>query len=149
MNNLEGWGGPLPLSWYPRQEQLQKKILKRMNELGMKPVLPGYCGMMPHNAKERLGLNVTDGGEWNGYIRPANLSALDPNFDKIADLYYKELTALYGKADHYSLDPFHESKDDTSIDYAEAGKKLMAAMKRANPSSVWVIQGWTENPGLR
>ena len=24
MNNLEGWGGPLPLSWYARQEKLQK-----------------------------------------------------------------------------------------------------------------------------
>lgn len=146
MNNLEGWGGPLPLSWYPRQEKLQKNILKRMKELGMHPVLPGYCGMMPHNAKEKLGLDVTDGGRWNGYVRPSNLSATDPRFDEIADLYYKELTRLYGKADYYSLDPFHESKDDESIDYGAAGLKLMNAMKRANPESVWVVQGWTENP---
>ena len=34
MNNLEGWGGPLPLAWYQRQEGLQKKILKRMREYG-------------------------------------------------------------------------------------------------------------------
>lgn len=146
MNNLEGWGGPLPASWYARQEDLQKKILARMKELGMHPVLPGYCGMMPHDAGERLGLNVTDGGKWNGYVRPANLSATDPRFDEIADLYYKELTKLYGKADYYSLDPFHESNDDASIDYAEAGKRLMAAMKRANKDAVWVVQGWTENP---
>ena len=146
MNNLEGWGGPLPLSWYPQQEKLQKKILARMKQLGMSPVLPGYCGMMPHDARERLGLEVTDGGTWNGYIRPANLSATDPRFDEIADLYYSELTKLYGKADFYSLDPFHESKDDAAVDYAEAGRKLMAAMKRANPEAVWVVQGWTENP---
>lgn len=146
MNNLEGWGGPLPKSWYDRQEALQKKILARMNELGMTPVLPGYCGMMPHDARERLGLAVTDGGMWNGYVRPSNLSATDPRFDEIADLYYKELTKLYGKAKYYSLDPFHESKDDASIDYAEAGRKLMAAMKRTNPNAVWVVQGWTENP---
>ncbi|MDE6533629.1 MAG: alpha-N-acetylglucosaminidase [Muribaculaceae bacterium] len=146
MNNLEGWGGPLPDSWYDRQEKLQKKILRRMKELGMKPVLPGYCGMMPHDAKERLGLDVSDGGTWNGYVRPSNLSATDARFDEIADLYYKELTALYGKAEYYSLDPFHESKDDASIDYAAAGAKLMAAMKRANPNAVWVVQGWTENP---
>ena len=31
-----------------------------MKEMGMKPVLPGYCGMVPHDAKKRLGLNVTD-----------------------------------------------------------------------------------------
>lgn len=146
MNNLEGWGGPLPDSWYPQQEELQKKILARMKQLGMYPVLPGYCGMMPHDAKERLGLEVTDGGLWNGYVRPSNLSATDPRFDEIADLYYKELTKLYGKADYYSLDPFHESKDDAAIDYAEAGRKLMVAMKRANPKAVWVVQGWTENP---
>ena len=146
MNNLEGWGGPLPLSWYTRQEQLQKKILKRMKELGMHPVLPGYCGMMPHDAKERLSLNVSDAGLWNGFQRPANLLPTDERFDEIAKLYYDELTKLYGKADYYSMDPFHESHDDASIDYAESGRKLMDAMKRVNPKAVWVIQGWTENP---
>ena len=43
MNNLEGWGGPLPDAWYRQQEVLQKKILKRMKEWGMEPVL-FYCG---------------------------------------------------------------------------------------------------------
>ena len=146
MNNLEGWGGPLPDAWYAQQEALQKRILKREKELEMSPVLPGYCGMMPHDAKEKLGLDVTDGGTWNGYTRPANLSATDPKFDHIADLYYRELTRLYGKADYYSMDPFHESPDDASVDYAEAGRKLLAAMKRANGKSNWVIQGWMENP---
>ena len=143
MNNLEGWGGPLPLNWYKQQELLQKKILGRMKSLGMKPVLPGYCGMMPHDAKEKLGLNVTDGGLWNGYQRPSNLSPTDPRFSEIADLYYQELTKLYGKADYYSMDPFHESNDDAAIDYAKAGKVMMEAMKRVNPSATWVIQGWT------
>ena len=146
MNNLEGWGGPLPLSWYARQEQLQKRILKRMGELGMHPVLPGYCGMVPHDAKDRLGLNVSDAGLWNGFQRPANLLPTDPRFDEIATLYYNELTRLFGKSDYYSMDPFHESADDDAIDYGEAGRKLMAAMKRVNPKAVWVVQGWTENP---
>lgn len=55
MNNLEGWGGPLPQNWYKQQEALQKKILARMKEMGMKPVLPGYCGMVPHDAKRDWG----------------------------------------------------------------------------------------------
>ena len=33
MNNLEGWGGPNPDSWYERQEALQKKVLKRTKML--------------------------------------------------------------------------------------------------------------------
>ena len=146
MNNLEGWGGPLPDSWYNQQEALQKKILKRMHEYGMQPVLPGFCGMMPHDAKAKLGLNVTDGGIWNGYTRPANLSPTDAHFDKIANLYYAELIKLYGKANYYSMDPFHETNDDEAIDYSRAGRKVMEAMKRVNPNATWVIQGWTENP---
>jgi alpha-N-acetylglucosaminidase len=165
MNNLEGWGGPLPSSWYTRQEQLQKQILKRMKELGMHPVLPGYCGMMPSfpkaspSAPEGATIDPTLNGKtieapsgavggalWNGFQRPANLLPTDEHFDEIAQLYYDELTKLYGKADYYSMDPFHESHDDASIDYAESGRKLMAAMKRVNPKAVWVIQGWTENP---
>ncbi len=146
MNNLEGWGGPLTDSWYTRQEELQKNILNRMRELGMEAVLPGYCGMMPHDAREHLGLEVTDGGKWNGYRRPANLSATDPRFDEIADLYYSELTKLYGTSHYYSTDPFHESHDDAAVDYAAAGKALMNAIKRTNPEARWVIQGWTENP---
>lgn len=146
MNNLEGWGGPLPLSWYDRQEKLQKQILARMKQLGMHPVLPGYCGMVPHDAKEKLGLNVADAGLWNGFQRPANLLPTDARFAEIATLYYNELTKLFGKADYYSMDPFHESNDDPNIDYAKAGQAMMQAMKRVNPKAVWVIQGWTENP---
>lgn len=149
MNNLEGWGGPLPLSWYARQEKLQKQILARMKQLDMHPVLPGYCGMVPHDAKAKLGLNVADAGLWNGFHRPANLLPTDPRFAEIATLYYNELTRLYGKADYYSMDPFHESDDDPTIDYAKAGEALMAAMKRVNPKATWVIQGWTENPRPR
>lgn len=146
MNNLEGWGGPLPTSWYARQEKLQKQILARMKQLGMHPVLPGYCGMVPHDAKEKLGLNVADAGLWNGFQRPANLLPTDARFSEIATLYYNELTKLFGKADYYSMDPFHESNDDPNIDYAKAGQAMMQAMKRVNPKAVWVIQGWTENP---
>ena len=146
MNNLEGWGGPLPLSWYQRQEKLQKQILARMKQLDMHPVLPGYCGMVPHDAKAKLGLNVADAGLWNGFQRPANLLPTDSRFSEIATLYYNELTKLFGKADYYSMDPFHESNDDPNIDYAKAGEAMMQAMKRVNPKAVWVIQGWTENP---
>lgn len=146
MNNLEGWGGPLPMSWYKQQENLQKKILKRMKQLGMQPVLPGYSGMMPHDAKQKLGLDVADGGTWNGYVRPANLLPTDKRFNEIADAYYTELTKLYGKAKYYSMDPFHESNDDATIDYAKAGEAVMNAMKRTNKDAKWVVQGWTENP---
>ena len=146
MNNLEGWGGPLPRTWYDRQEKLQRRILTRMREWGMSPVLPGYCGMMPHDARERLGLDVAEAGLWNGFQRPANLLPTDPRFAEIATLYYQELTRLFGRSDYYSMDPFHESNDDAAIDYAAAARELLRAMRQCNPRSTWVVQGWTENP---
>lgn len=146
MNNLEGWGGPNPDSWYKQQETLQKQILKRMREYGIHPVLPGYSGMVPHNAKERLGLNVSDPGLWCGYRRPAFLQPTDPRFHEIADLYYKEMERLYGKADFYSMDPFHEGGNVAGVDLNAAGQAIWQAMKKANPKAVWVAQAWQANP---
>lgn len=146
MNNLEGWGGPNPDSWYKQRETLQKQILKRMREYGIRPVLPGYSGMVPHNAKERLGLNVSDPGLWCGYRRPAFLQPTDPRFNEIADLYYKEMSRLYGKADFYSMDPFHEGGNVAGVDLNAAVQAIWGAMKKANPKAVWVAQAWQANP---
>lgn len=146
MNNMEGWGGPNPDSWYTQQEALQKKILKRMREYGIEPVFPGYSGMVPHDANKKLGLNVTEPALWNGFTRPAFLLPTDSRFNEIASLYYKELEKLFGKANYYSMDPFHELEDAGSVDFDAAGKAVLKAMKDVNPKATWVIQGWTENP---
>lgn len=146
MNNLEGWGGPNPDSWYTQQEALQKKILKRMREYGIEPVFPGYSGMVPHDANKKLGLNVTEPALWNGFTRPAFLLPTDSRFNEIASLYYEELEKLFGKANYYSMDPFHELEDAGSVDFDAAGKAVLKAMKDVNPKATWVIQGWTENP---
>ena len=146
MNNLEGWGGPNPDSWYTQQEALQKKILKRMREYGIEPVLPGYSGMVPHDAHQKLGLNVTEPELWNGFTRPAFLMPTDKRFAEIAALYYEEQEKLFGKANYYSMDPFHELENAGEVDFDEAGKAVMDAMKQVNPKAVWVVQGWTENP---
>lgn len=146
MNNLEGWGGPNPDSWYRRQEALQKRIVARMRELGIEPVFPGYAGMVPRNIGTKLGYEVADPGMWCGFPRPAFLSPKDVHFHEFADMYYEELERLYGKASYYSMDPFHEGGNTKGVDLAEAGQAIMAAMKRANPKAVWVIQAWQANP---
>lgn len=156
MNNLEGWGGPNPDSWYKQQEDLQKKILKRMKEWGMHPVLPGYSGMIP--SKLDLGKRIDGGKEektlsntssesaqstlnkWNGFDRPGILLPDDPKFTQIASLFYEETEKLYGTSDYYSIDPFHEAKSlPARLDFGKAGKAIMDAMKKANPKAVWVV----------
>ena len=140
MNNLEGWGGPLPLSWYGQQEKLQKKILQRMKEYGMKPVLPGYCGMIPSF------LSDEPKQEWNGFTRPAILLPNDPRFAQYAKMFYEETTRLYGDAEYYSMDPFHEGVLPEGVDIGEMGRYILSTMKQAAPKAKWVIQGWGSNP---
>ncbi len=157
MNNLEAWGGPLPLTWYSRQEALQCKILQRMREFGMEPVLPGYSGMMPsfgESANYEAETSATSGESnqstlqlWNGFRRPAVLMPTDTLFQTMATTYYEELTRLFGTATYYSADPFHEASAlPGDIDFGQSAQAILKAMKQANPKARWVIQGWTENP---
>ena len=146
MNNMEGWGGPNSDAWYAERERLQKQIMKRMRELGINVCLSGYSGMVPHDARERLQLNVADPGQWCDYKRPAFLLPTDKRFAEIATLYYREQQRLYGKADFYSMDPFHEGGNVQGVDLRAAGEAIMRAMKAVNPKAVWVAQSWQACP---
>lgn len=146
MSNMEGWGGPLPLSWYRQQEMLQKQILRRMHEFGMHPVLPGYGGMIPSSE-----VDDKDKLYWNAFTRPGTLMPGDSKFDKFARLFYEETEKLYGKADYYSTDPFHEAGGiPQGFDIAKAGKAILANMQKyGKKNAAWVIQSWGGNPSQK
>lgn len=164
MNNLEGWGGPNPDSWYEQQEALQKKILSRMREYGMHPVLPGYSGMVPsYFMQQQLSETQaeTDNGEsslsnvqlWNGFTRPGILMPTDPRFKQFAEMFYAEQTRMFGKSDFYSMDPFHEAANlPADLDLKACFQALYDALptlsvkKGQAQKPVWVCQGWSENP---
>lgn len=55
MGNIRGWGGPLSKAWHDRSIYLQKRILQRMRDLGIIPVLPAFAGHLPRGFK-RYGL---------------------------------------------------------------------------------------------
>ncbi|NDV64722.1 alpha-N-acetylglucosaminidase [Bacteroides sp. 224] len=149
MNNLEGWGGPNPDRWYDKQEALQKKIVARMRELGMQPVLAGYSGMVPSNINSKKGWNISDPGKWCGFQRPGFLLPTDENFDEMAKYYYDEMQKLYGTSDYYSMDPFHEGGSVKGVNLTAAFQAIYDAMKKHSKHSKtpqWVIQSWQENP---
>ena len=147
MNNLEGWGGPNPDWWYERQEDLCRFILGRMRELGMEPVLPGYSGMLPDNAAEKMEVNVSDPGYWcAAFRRPAFLQPTDERFGEIAQMYYRHLEDLMGKSRYYSMDPFHEGGSTEGVDVKAAYKAIYDQMRTHSPEASWVIQSWQENP---
>ncbi|WP_185957463.1 alpha-N-acetylglucosaminidase [Saccharicrinis carchari] len=148
MTNLEGWGGPISMEYMSQQVELQKKILKRMREYGMDPVLPGFYGMVPNYLKDKYpDADIRDQGVWaGGFKRPAFLMPTDSLFLEIANIFYEEQKKLFGETEYFSGDPFHEGGSTTGIDLPAAGKNLIGSVKNVYPKAKWIFQAWHANP---
>jgi alpha-N-acetylglucosaminidase len=68
MGNLKKFGGPLPMSWHLDQYNLQKSILQRYDELGIKYVLPAFAGFVPDSITRLYPkINFTKSADWCGF----------------------------------------------------------------------------------
>lgn len=147
MANMEKEGGPLPDEWFERQTELQHKIIKRMRELGMKPVYQGFFGMIPVSFKNKYSeATIVEQGKWNNVDRPSVLAPTDPLFSKMAKLWYDEYNKLFGKADYYAGDLFHEGGLTGGLNVTNCAVEVQKAMLKNNPDSKWVLQAWHANP---
>ncbi|MCX2678640.1 alpha-N-acetylglucosaminidase [Galbibacter sp. EGI 63066] len=145
MGNLDGWGGPLPMSWKESHRDLQQKILKRQRELGMKPVLPAFTGHVPTSFKKyfpNAKLKRTDWG--NDFDDTYILDADDPLFAEIGKKFLEVQTEVYGTDHLYSADTFNENEPPSDDPQYLSGlsSKVYEGMKAADPEAVWVMQGW-------
>ncbi|MFT3738305.1 MAG: alpha-N-acetylglucosaminidase [Breznakibacter sp.] len=145
MGNLDGWGGPLPMSWKESHRDLQLKILERERALGMKPVLPAFTGHVPASFKKffpNAKLKQTNWGNDFGdtYILDAN----DSLFAEIGKKFLEMQSEIYGTDHLYSADTFNENQppsDDPQY-LSELSSKVFEGMKAADPNAAWVMQGW-------
>lgn len=143
MNNLQGWGGPNPEGWYIRQKELGSKILKRMKQLGITPVLPGYAGSVPDDFSKKTGIPSIAQGTWCGFKRPDMLNPLDTSFKEVAANYYRHLKEFAGDDIRYvSIDPFHEGAKTADIDVDAAYRSIYNSLESSLPGAKWVIQQW-------
>ncbi|KAK4493383.1 hypothetical protein RD792_017717 [Penstemon davidsonii] len=158
MGNLHGWGGPLPQSWLDQQLTLQKKILGRMYEFGMTPVLPAFSGNVPA-ALQRVypSAKITRLGNWFTVRSDPRwcctylLDATDPLFIEIGRAFIRKQLEEYGRTSHiYNCDTFDENTPPT--DDPEYISSLAAAifrgMESGDDDAVWLMQGWmfTDDP---
>ncbi len=145
MGNLDGWGGPLPVSWMKSHMELQQKILQRERELGMKPVLPAFTGHVPVAFKKKFPQAKLKATNWkNGFEDTYILDSEDSLFGVIGKQFIKTQTKLFGTNHLYSADTFNENEpptDDTGY-LAKLSGRLYKSMVEADPESVWVMQGW-------
>ena len=99
----DGSPGPttaLTQEWMTQQHALQKKILARMRELGIVPILPAFQGNIPPLMKElypEANVSVQGGGRHFA----AWLDGSDPLFGKIADKYMQTMCADFGCHEHW------------------------------------------------
>ncbi|XP_060608004.1 alpha-N-acetylglucosaminidase-like isoform X1 [Ruditapes philippinarum] len=149
MGNMQGWGGPLPQSWIDDQLALQHKILSRMRDLGMIPVLPGFAGHVPMSItrlypKVKVS-RLSDWGHFNQtYCCTFLLDFNEPLFKKIGKAFIEEMQSEFGVDHVYNADSFNEM-DPSSSDTAyikSAGQSVYSAMTAADPQAVWLMQGW-------
>lgn len=147
MGNLEGAGGPMPQSQINNRAQLQKQILKRMQELGIEPVLPGFYGIVPSALAKKTNARIIDQGKWFSFQRPGFLMPTDTAFARISDAYYTEIKNLYGPdIKYFSGDPFHEGGVTDGVNLEQAGIGIQKAMQKHFQGATWVLQAWGGNP---
>jgi alpha-N-acetylglucosaminidase len=145
MGNLDGWGGPLSLSWMKSHVELQKKILQRQRVLGMKPVLSAFTGHVPASFKKKFPNAKLKTTNWkNGFADTYILDSQDPMFAVIGKKFLQTQTKLFGTDHLYSADTFNENEPPS--DEPEFLSKLSArvydGMHQADRAAVWVMQGW-------
>lgn len=150
MGNVSGIDGPLNADWHHSQIELQHKILKRMKELDMKPICPGFPGFIPEAFKRIYpDLEIIE-THWGGAFKNWMVSPQEPLFKEIGTAFIREWEKEFGKCDYYLVDsfneldiPFPEKGNPQRYEMAASyGQKVYESIKAANPKAVWVMQGW-------
>ncbi len=145
MGNLDGWGGPLPLSWMKSHFELQKKIIQRERALGMKPVLPAFTGHVPAALRRKFPQAKMKTTNWNnGFADTYILDSEDPLFAEIGKRFLKKQTALFGTDHLYSADTFNENEppSDNPEYLSKLSARVYEGMRNADTAALWVMQGW-------
>lgn len=149
MGNLEGWGGPVSDRMIAQWSDMQKKILARLDELGINPILPAFTGIVPHLLRKKFpNAKIIEQGRWaGGFQRPDFLSPEDSLFGKMAKEYYLEMKRYYGEHIRFlSGDLFHEGGVSNGINVSKVAGMIQQNMQLYYPESHWVLQGWQGNP---
>lgn len=150
MGNIEGYGR-LPRNWIHKKHRLQQRLLARMRELGMTPILPAFAGYVPGAlAKRYPGARIHRMTPWGGFHETYWLDPTDPLFPTIARRFIALYTQAYGEGTYYLADAFNEMRppvQDASAEQRAAilsryGRALFDALAAAQPGAVLAMQGW-------
>lgn len=149
MGNMSGLYGAPSEEWHRSQIALQHRILDRMRELGIKPVIQGFAGFVPPALKRLYpDITVTE-TKWCG-MHSWWLSPMDPLFVEIGQRFVREWEKEFGKCEYYLVDSFNEmalpfgekGSPERAETLREYGRTIYRSLSGAEPDAVWVLQGW-------
>ncbi|WP_067905844.1 alpha-N-acetylglucosaminidase TIM-barrel domain-containing protein [Actinomadura chibensis] len=147
LQNMCCTDSPISQQLIDRRAALARRMVDRLRELGMTPVLPGYYGTVPTDFETRNpGAKTVPQGTWNGLERPDWLDPTGPEFPKVAAAFYQAQTDLYGTSSMYKMDLLHEGGRAGDVPVPAASRAVQDALEAAHPGATWVILGWQNNP---
>lgn len=148
MQNMSGFGGPLPEEWFGQRVELARRMHDRMQALGIRPLLQGYAGMVPQDfAKKHPDAAVVEQGLWCGFTRPAMLRVYDcpgkDYFDLAASIFYEKQREVFGPVSHYyAVDPFHEGGNMGDMEPGAVYNTIQRKMLEQDPQAIWLLMQW-------
>jgi alpha-N-acetylglucosaminidase len=153
MGCITGWDGPVPESFFEKQLKLNHKILARMKELDMHPIIPAFAGFVPAAIKTRFEREPVRQVKWGGFEDKYQAYLLEPGSDlfvEIGTMFITEYEKEFGKQEFYIADSFNELDVPLSADsltmlkeLAGYGEAVYKSIRNGNPDAIWVMQGWT------
>ncbi len=151
MGNINKHGGPLPQSWIEDNKDLQKKILDRIRELGMTPIVPAFSGFVPKAFKSvKSDAKVIDLVPWTGFGQEYAtyiLDPLSPYFKEIGKKFIEEYKKEFGEVNYYLADSFNELEVPVTVEgrykeLADFGNAVYESITAGDPDGIWVMMGW-------
>lgn len=152
MGNITHFDGPLSDDWIDKKAALQRKILDRMRELEMVPVVPGFAGFVPDGFTLVRPDAKTFTELWmEGMPRLSRTFILDPGnseiYREIGSCFIREYKKMFGPTRYYLADVFNELKAPVSVDHryqdlASFSRSVFGGINGGDPEGVWVMQGW-------
>ncbi len=150
MGNITGVDGPLPQSWHTDQIALEHKILDRMHELGIEPIVPAFAGFVPKEMKRVHPEAQLHELSWGGFPSSKHAWLLAPDsplFGELGSAFIHQWEKEFGKCRYYLADSFNEMqlpKTDQPVTelLAGYGDATYRSIHAGDPDAVWVVQGW-------
>lgn len=147
MGNLCCFAGPVSRTLLKKRLVSAQKIVARLRELGITPVLPGFYGIVPADFQRRFpAAHVVPQGKWAGFTRPGWLDPRDPMFARLAADFYRRQRALFGDTTVYDMEIFQEGGESGNVPVAQGARAVQTALLAAHPGASWMMLAWQGNP---